>query len=206
VLSLSLLFSLLHLNTLAGAFDALFIADFLPWFLIGIAFFVRERRNDVQLSGGLFLVGGLSLSARALLDHSYPELAAVVIVPALFVGAAHAPVMNRILSDKRITAVGAASYSLYLLHQNLGVAFMAWVSDSLHFRGPYSIVLALAAAMLVTLSAMAIYRYWETPLNRVLVAAVLSRKRERAVAPQLVGVTTQAQTMSRAGVGEGDAA
>jgi peptidoglycan/LPS O-acetylase OafA/YrhL len=170
ILAVSLLAAFLRLERLHSALNLFFVADYLPWFLIGIAFFLRENRIEERLRTGLFLVGFLSLLAKAALDRSYSAVGIAFLVPLIFLAASRISVANRILSHQWITGVGAASYSLYLLHQNLGTALIGWLGETLQFRGYPSVLLAVLTALLAAISARAIYTYWETPLNRFIVS------------------------------------
>lgn len=170
VIVLSLFASLFHFNKFHLALRFFLIADYLPWFLIGIAFFFMERGIEDRLRSDLFSVGVLGLLAKGVLDRSYSDIGAAIFIPLLFLAALRCSTVNRILSWRLLTAVGAASYSLYLLHHRLGVAFISWLGDSLEFRGYYSAVLAVLTAVIAAMIANLIFTYWETPLNRLIVA------------------------------------
>jgi peptidoglycan/LPS O-acetylase OafA/YrhL len=184
VLSLSLLAAVLHLERFGKVFDLFFIAQYLPWFLIGIAFFMLEKRVEQPFRDGLFLLGILSLLARAALDRSYLAAAMAVVIPLFFLAASSVSLVKRVLSQRLLTGVGAASYSLYLLHGYIGVALIGWLANFLRFRGEYSAVLAILTTVVVTIISQLIYTYWETPLDRFIVAK-LKPKVSRVKAPDL---------------------
>jgi peptidoglycan/LPS O-acetylase OafA/YrhL len=90
---------------------------------------------------------------------------------------------QRVLSRPWITTVGAASYSLYLIHQRIGVALIHWLGTITHLRGWPALVLPIAVAVLLVLITVQIFRRWEAPLNRAIVAALTRRDRDRAEPP-----------------------
>ena len=155
--------------------NQLFFVEYLPWFLLGIAFYLLENHLQPRLRSALFSIAILSLLATAALDHSYSELAITVSLPLLFLAAARLAIVNRILSFKLLTAIGAASYSLYLLHQRLGVTLIGWLGKLLNFTGAYSAILAIIVAAILVLISRIIYTRWETPLNRLIVARFAPR-------------------------------
>jgi peptidoglycan/LPS O-acetylase OafA/YrhL len=171
ILALSLVASLLHIQKLDAALSLFFISGYLPWFLIGIAFFLRENKIEERLRAGLFSVGVLSLLGNAALNRSYLEAGLAMGIPLLFLAASRVSVLNRILSRRLLTGVGAASYSLYLLHQNVGTALIGWLSEVLNFRGYASAILAVLTACVVIMMAKLIYAYWEVPMDRLIVGA-----------------------------------
>jgi len=71
--------------------------------------------------------------------------------------------------------VGAASYSLYLLHQNLGIALIGWLGAFLNFSGRPSAVLAILTGLIAVVIAQLIYTYWESPLNQLIVGRVRAK-------------------------------
>jgi len=152
-----------------------FVADYLPWFLIGIAFYLLENGIEKRLRAGLFLVGFLTLVARAACVRLRVDLEMAFIIPLLFLAASRISVVRRILSQRWLTGVGAASYSLYLLHQNLGIALIGWLGAFLNFSGRPSAVLAILTGLIAVVIAQLIYTYWESPLNQLIVGRVRAK-------------------------------
>ncbi len=174
VLATNLVICFFHLRG-HNLLNQLFFIDYLPWFLFGIAFYLLENHLQRSLRPTLFGIAILSLLAKAALDRSYSELAITISLPLLFLAAARLTFVNRILSFKLLTAIGAASYSLYLLHQRLGVTLIGWLGKLLNFTGAYSAILAILVAAILALISYFIYIRWETPLNRLIVARFAPR-------------------------------
>lgn len=132
-----------------GSTEAIFIAHHLPRFL----FWDRLLLDAVSRSGGRFF--------RAWASRPFSHRASRVRRPSScsrarrrscrFVWAAlRIDVVRRALSVRPMAAVGAASYSLYLLHQFIGVALIREVGVDIGVRG------AVVAA-LMAMTAMVLY-------------------------------------------------
>jgi peptidoglycan/LPS O-acetylase OafA/YrhL len=182
ILALSLFGSLFRFHRLDAMLRLFFISDYLPWFLIGIAFFMLENKRDERLRAGLFSVGLLTLLANAVLNRSWLEAGLAVGIPLFVLAASRVSLLNRILSQRLLTGVGAASYSLYLLHQNIGTAFIGWLGNVLNFKGHSSAILAVLTALLVIIMAKLIYAYWERPMDRLIVTTWQTRMSRRGAA------------------------
>ena len=68
-----------------------------------------------------------------------------------------------------LTAIGVSSYSLYLLHQNIGVTLTSVLSRSLQASPIASLGVPVLTAAIMICVARLIYRYWEGPLNTLIV-------------------------------------
>lgn len=189
VTGLSCIASAFHVAAVGKVLSFFFIADYLPWFLVGIAFFLLHKQIERKIAVGLFLVGILTLMARAIHHRSTVEAVTALLIPALFLAVSRTALLNRVVSSPLLTGIGAASYSLYLIHQNLGVALIGWLGAALHLAGPVSLVLPIFVALAIMLLSSAIYRWWEMPLNRKIVAMAAGRfSRPRESASDLVHV------------------
>jgi peptidoglycan/LPS O-acetylase OafA/YrhL len=98
-----------------------------------------------------------------------------LVVPSLFALAMYQPLLRRVLSRPGITAVGIASYSLYLLHNHIGAAVLHALPASF-WEQPWRAA-AVAFAMMPVLCALSVvsYRYIETPLNRWTLSQLMTR-------------------------------
>jgi peptidoglycan/LPS O-acetylase OafA/YrhL len=146
-----------------------FIAEELPWFLIGVGFYFRRTEKPWRLFLALALC---SLVVQMLMRAQPGALAATaVLVPlAFWFGET---IGSQILSAKWLTAVGVASYSLYLLHQYIGVSVIHSLGRGLGIRGPATIAVPILVASLMILLTRQIYLRWENPLNQWIVQLLL---------------------------------
>jgi peptidoglycan/LPS O-acetylase OafA/YrhL len=119
----------------------LLIPLFLPWFVIGVGFHALALRAEWPVGAFLISLGTLELLAQSTVGvGGAVPIGVVVFVPVLFAAAIWFRPLVSVLSWKPIVMIGGASYGLYLLHQNVGVAI-------LHSLPPMNgIVGAIAAA------------------------------------------------------------
>lgn len=153
-------------ESVAAHLEGTLIAKFLPWFLIGIALCLRNTgkpwRHLLALAAGGLVIQIITSDQRA-------PLAAISVAIPLMMWIGTTKTGNKALSNRVLTSIGAASYSLYLLHNNIGVTAIHWLGVRFGAHGPFSIALAIGTAVLMILVARAIFMHWETPLNRSLV-------------------------------------
>lgn len=159
---------------------------FLPWFLVGIGFHAVALRT--QWVVGVFLISLATLELLAQRAAGVPDAApigVVVLIPILFAAAIWVRPVESALSSKPMVTVGAASYGLYLIHENVGVAV-------LHSLPPLNVVggaiAALAVAAGCTALAVASFRWIEAPASHAIRAALLSARNDSA--PRLGGLGT----------------
>ena len=161
---------LAHLPHVWGL-EFVFALDYLPWFVAGIGFYaLHEDPRDWR---GWLLVVEAAVGVWALIGRQ-PEaeraaLGALALCYALFVVMLLRPRWLSWLSLRQVAAVGTASYSLYLLHQTLGVAILASLREPLGSHATWSAWVAtplLTAAMILV--SLLIYRYWEVPAKNFL--------------------------------------
>lgn len=173
----------LGLQWIEKLFDqVLTVTIYLPMFMIGVGFY-EEHVGRPALR--FFLVGALGIAAGAFItDRSHtPEiLASVGWVLALAWLGMRTRIGRALLSRPWITAVGAASYSLYLTHQRIGVALIHWLGNLSHARGWPALLLPVGVAAAMVLVTLQIYRRWEAPLNRAIVGALARPPGVRATA------------------------
>jgi peptidoglycan/LPS O-acetylase OafA/YrhL len=69
-----------------------------------------------------------------------------------------------------VSTLGAASYSLYLLHQFIGLTLLRSLTAAVGAPGE---VVAAAVMLGLAGASIFIYRYWETPAKRVMLRLLL---------------------------------
>jgi peptidoglycan/LPS O-acetylase OafA/YrhL len=79
------------------------------------------------------------------------------------------------LASPWITKLGAASYSLYLLHQNVGITLISAASRAMGVKGLMSVLVALVIAAGLALASMTIYDHFEKPTRRHVTRYFLDR-------------------------------
>jgi len=165
------------------AMDFVFVLGALPWFAAGIGFYalhvdVRSRAGWVLLAESLIALALLRLGTHA---ESAAAYLAWALAAALFLAFLLRPRWVAWLAYPPLAAIGVASYSLYLLHQSIGVALLDVVRTDLGGvpRAETVLLVPLLAAALIAASWL-IYRYWEVPAKNMLLAWPRRRRALRA--------------------------
>ena len=156
----------------------LLIPLFLPWFVMGVGFHALALRAEWSLGAALISLGTLELLAQGAVgvQDSVP-IGVVLLVPILFAAAIWFRPLVSVLTWRPIVLIGGASYGLYLIHQNLGVAILHSLPP---MRGVPGAIAATAVAAACTGVAVASFRWIETPASRFIRDLLLSaRRRER---------------------------
>lgn len=169
VLALEPLGALISNHFMVSASDVFFASPYLPWFGAGVAFFYlyHDRKN--------FLARALAVESFAVVTLQAIAAGAASQIPfdlafyALFALFVFRREWVRAFAWKPLALVGEASYSLYLLHENLGVTLIALVGSFVDAQPKQWSVLAvpLVAAVMI-LSSLFVYRHWEIPAKRKL--------------------------------------
>lgn len=158
----------------------LLIPLFLPWFVTGIGFHALALRADWPLGALLISVGTLEL--LALYAAGVPDavpIGVVVAVPILFAAAIWFRPVARLLAAGPMARIGVASYGLYLLHQNVGVAILHCLPP---MKAPAGATAAIAVATGCTAVALRSFRWIEAPLMRAIRALLLPARVRATVA------------------------
>lgn len=143
----------------------------LPWFAAGVGFFFLHRDGGNRLARLLVVESALVVVAAAVGLSSIPALPFCLGFYALFALFVYCPRWLAPFSYKPVTLVGAASYSLYLLHQNLGVTLIATLGGALPpDAGGWSAFIAVCVGLALIAVSVLIYRYWEMPAKRIVLA------------------------------------
>jgi peptidoglycan/LPS O-acetylase OafA/YrhL len=142
--------------------------SFMPWFAAGVGFFFLHRDGRNRLARLLVMESALVVILGTVRSHSSAELPFCLAFYALFTLFVFRPRWLRPFSYKPVTLVGASSYSLYLLHQNLGVTLIATIGGAL--AGAWSAIIAVCVGFALIAVSVLIYRCWEMPAKRILLA------------------------------------
>lgn len=145
-----------------------FVANYLPWFLLGIAALhdLRGMPDKARHSGLLAVACVIWLTVAG--GNQLDLLALTLICIVLFLPN-RVPLLNSILASTYLTTIGATSYSLYLLHHNAGLTLIAVFSERLGWSGLQAIPIPFAVALAFLALSRLIFTTWENPLNRKIV-------------------------------------
>jgi peptidoglycan/LPS O-acetylase OafA/YrhL len=145
----------------------LLIVEYVPFFAIGIASYrvwsgARTWRQQIPLLA-------FALGTVATID---PAALIPVFVVSLLIFVALVERRLHFLNAQPLLWLGGISYSLYLVHQNIGYVVMQWLTDM--GLGPGTSM--MAAVLLVLCLAVAVRRWIERPLQPVFQGAWKRRK------------------------------
>jgi peptidoglycan/LPS O-acetylase OafA/YrhL len=153
-----------------------FIANELPWFVFGIGCYYLHLKHNYK-AAAYTLVSFLCLSFYILaitekpympFDGTATFIGALIIFSLIFC-AIKIRIVSNVLSFKPLTAVGIASYSLYLLHQEIGQKIIQVIDSSLSPDSAFAVlspmipIFTLTAAIIFSLF---LYRLYESPVNK----------------------------------------
>lgn len=152
----------------------LLIPFFLPWFLMGIGFHTLALRSEWTVGVCLICLGTLELFAQDVAGARDAVPAGVVmLIPILFAAAVWFRPFVAFLSWKPIVMIGAASYGLYLIHENVGVSILHSLPPMNGLGGAIAAVAVAAACCAV---AVASFRWIEAPVSRRIRSLAIHRR------------------------------
>jgi peptidoglycan/LPS O-acetylase OafA/YrhL len=154
----------------------LLIAQFVPWFLLGIGFYYMHKDNSDWYEQPILWVALAGMELQELLAGSPLRALLALIVPVIFYAAMMVPPVTKVLSSRILTSIGAASFCMYLTHQRVGVGFMHWLGSEIELSVTAGIAVAFAVMTVVTLASMKLYDVYEQPLNQRIATAILRWK------------------------------
>lgn len=154
-----------------SALRMLVLAEWAPWFAIGMALYAhRERGLSAASTVALLAFATVAVAAAAAPGERVFEAAAAVGAAAvvhLAAGGRLAP-----LGLRPLVALGLASYPLYLLHQALGF----WAISRLQHAGVPAFVSVAVVAAAAIAAALVVHRAIERPAGAALRAAWARRR------------------------------
>ena len=169
-------------NTAKGLADGFFIKkyttftelfslnQFILWFLMGVLFFQIHSKKSVQWA----LKGLLVVVLLQVYDSERWQIGlSVLIVTGVFLIFLYFPDRLKFLRNKIFVAIGAASYSLYLIHENIGVLLINKYADSF---GRLSFLFPIVIIILLISFSVLFYKRVEISLGKYLKQKFLTKK------------------------------
>lgn len=164
------------LNRTGGGdlYTLVFIPGYLPWFAAGALFYEvyceeMPRRHGLLLLAPLFLI-----IAKTCFDNDAKDmpLAAIILSATFFATFWLIAIRSdraAIFSSKWLVSIGAWSYSIYLLHQSLGLIILSSLPKGL-YAFTYATAIFLVSAASIFLGYLS-FRFIEVPSQRLLMWA-----------------------------------
>ena len=150
-----------------------FYAQYAGFFLAGIAF-QRMFQSGGEFETHSVIVAAVGVAYSLLLYSLYPAVAMLndgwyasslltLFFALFFIFVIDSP-LTKIFESKWLAKIGVASYSLYLLHQNVGISLLYKINLSL---GSSPLWTLLVIALMIAISIF-LYNYVETPARSVI--------------------------------------
>jgi len=141
---------------------------YLAWFGIGVAVYSFSYEKCWRMAMIALASSCVSVMVMDYMRGTVNDTLALFIIFILFVSALKVAAISRFLGSKVVSRVGVASYSLYLLHQNIALALIsaghAWIENDYTW-----LIYILFVYLVIVLLSLAIYHLYESPLNRYIV-------------------------------------
>ena len=162
------------------ATDLIFFPAYVAWFLMGVGFYHLYENKKTRLAHSVIAASLLVQWLKVWFKELHGSGSSVMIghsvafglIVLVFYGFVYRPKWLACFGWSFVSQVGAASYSLYLLHQNLGVALIRYASERFGFPGE---IVTVCVMGLLIVGAIGIYRYWEIPAKKLVLRLLLPR-------------------------------
>ena len=152
-------------ETIKTVWRTLFFTDFIGFFSLGIFFYALFTKIEIKAISYLIMVLIFAITFNRLFDLYYKGY--FVLFMLAFVTLVYFPKKLSFLDNKAFNSIGKVSYSLYLLHQNIGVILLSVLLPLTD-----SFILQLILPILITCLFIGISHliavYLETPVNKLL--------------------------------------
>lgn len=174
----------------AGSITLAFpLATHIWWFIFGIAMYQlwRGRNRSHAIAAGVVAVVMQSVTSLWLArwgpgsDSGFEVF--LLALFGCFVAGVFWNAVARPLSSRPLTAVGRSSYSLYLMHQAIGVTLIVAVGSWLNWAGPTSLILGFLIAASLIAVALLMHRIIELPGEKLIRTWLLLARPESTPAP-----------------------
>lgn len=167
-------FSPLIGKQLYGAIHVFFtiipLAQLTLWFLAGII--INKLYFGMKSSKLLLLLTGVFIVQMGLLKDPY-AIGFTLTVYGVFILFLYRQKYLMFLGNATLSKIGLASYSIYLIHQNIG---MLTINKLTPYLGKWNWVVPLFLIVIFTLFAIASYRYLENPVGKKLKGILFKNK------------------------------
>jgi peptidoglycan/LPS O-acetylase OafA/YrhL len=158
---------------LRSALNLIFFARDLPWFVFGIGCFFLSTGHDrkaclLMSAAGVYILAYTGAAeARPFLPelHSLAYVVGMIVIFALMICSIKSPRVSSILSFRLLASIGLTSYSLYLIHQEVGEEMISLLGNPLHLSPDWAGLYGLAVLALMIVFSTMFFRYVEKPAN-----------------------------------------
>jgi peptidoglycan/LPS O-acetylase OafA/YrhL len=141
------------------------------WFLIGVIInkiYFGDKRKKI-----LYLLIAIFLFQMILLGNIY-AIVFTIFMMIIFLLFLHKPVLINFLANKVVARVGVASYSIYLIHENIGVLFINKMSK---YFGDFNWILPIFLIIVISVFGVYSYKFFENPFGKKLASLFFQNKK-----------------------------
>ncbi|CAN5431348.1 acyltransferase [soil metagenome] len=169
-----------------GAYDALFIPDYMPWFAAGAVFYelYKERlaKSTALIMLAIMYVAIARISTNYAVIGRDPIIAstAALFLLALFWLLATNPASVNVFEVRPLVWIGECSYSIYLYHYAVGMVLISQISKTIGVVPQVSLVILIS--MLVLVVGRISYATIENPGRRWLTKLLIGPPQKPAAA------------------------
>lgn len=179
--------SLLYQGPISKIAHQILIPGYLPWFAFGIAAYCWWL-GEIKWAKATAIAAFTPLIISSVRTGRWHDVVIAILLCILFALCFKFRIVRGALSSGWLTSIGVASYSLYLLHQNIGLTLTNILAKSLAVPPRIALTLPFLITVGMVLCARLIYKYWETPLN---VWVVKYYRRPKVENTQVEGVSAE---------------
>jgi peptidoglycan/LPS O-acetylase OafA/YrhL len=140
----------------------------LPLFGMGLGLYYLHK-NRADRTAAVLVANSFGLACAYAAPGELPFYALFLAMFCMFI---YYPAFLAPLGSGWFAAVGAGSYSLYLLHQDIGVTVIALTSEYFDLRGAAAIPVTVGVILAMVLLSSLIYRLWEQPSKNLILRAL----------------------------------
>jgi len=155
--------------------QSLLLGEYAPYFFAGMAYYLRFKREALDWQSGALLAFAIISYVELWHSKGVAVHALVLTIAALF---------ELLLTDRlnwmrslQLHRIGQVSYSLYLIHQFIGVTMIGWLNRISLLNGIPAVAIVVA---LMVATAFAMYHWVEEPSHRRMRQWAMARLRLRA--------------------------
>jgi peptidoglycan/LPS O-acetylase OafA/YrhL len=157
-------------------FGLVFLPEHLPWFAAGAIFYQLYKGELNDWLGFILLLIMYAFLAKLSLPRDYCSTIVMGAISfgffAVFYAVAKFPKFIKAFETPALVYVGTWSYSIYLIHSEIGTSIISGISSALGTWTSFSLVIALIFAMIAL--GYASYRLIEQPARKLITNAAMA--------------------------------
>lgn len=160
--------------------DLLFFTEYLYLFILGLGFYYLYLNNTTNTIH-CFISSLIFFLINNSNNFNFYDAIAISIIFFTFLILNYIKLNNYSTKKPILSKIGIASYSLYLLHQNIGVNFNYRISSALNLNNYEATIIPLITIFIMTFLSTILFKFYETPANRILLKNLLPQKTHKHI-------------------------